>query len=158
LPSPPILAALTHPLCGDAAVGAAVLASVTPLIDHQVWVVDGVDPTDLLDIWAEAPIVVIVETRQDGAELGTLSRVDLTEAPLAFTSGRVVGMPEVLAVARAMHRAPLRAILFGITIGRADAEDSSSAVTDSVAPASAAIVAELRPVLAGLNRRLAASA
>lgn len=151
----PILAALTHPDSGDGAVPAQILAAVLPHLDHRIWVVDGVEPTDLLDLWADAPLVLLVTTCSDALHAGEVHRLDLgcsetlPACPTDLRGG--IGLAEVLAVARAIEQAPQRVVLLTVSIAPtrflASGEPVSAAVAAAVEPAGELIVAEFRPTM-----------
>lgn len=155
--TPPILAALTHPLGGDAAIGSALIDRVSNDLSGRVWIVDGVDPTDLIGIWAGSPIVVIIEAKRDGASPGTLRRYDLTDASVGVAASRSVGVAEVLAVARALDQAPQQTILLSITVGPVGTDAASAAVLDVLGPAAKLVLSEFENFLVTRPSTIAAT-
>jgi hydrogenase maturation protease len=74
------------------------------------------DPLDLLGVWDDADLAVVVDATHSGALPGTIRCVEL---PTAQTGGDVVsthgmGLPDVLRLARAVDRAPKRVVVVGI--------------------------------------------
>lgn len=142
----PILAALTHPLHGAGAIGSALMERVSDELGGRVWIVDGVDPTDLLGIWADSPIVVIIEAKRDGAIPGTVRRYDLTHASVSVAASRSVGIAEVLAVARALDQAPQQTILITVTVAAVAVDLESAAVLNALDSAAALVRSEFAPL------------
>ena len=75
------------------------------------------DPLDLLGCWDGADLAVVVDATRSGVVPGTISSLDLDQAGPgagrpASTHG--VGVAGVLRLARAVDRAPSRAVLIGV--------------------------------------------
>jgi len=76
------------------------------------------DLTGLLDVWAEHPYVVLIDAMQSGASPGAIRRWEGEEAlglPSAVTvSSHGLALPDVLRLARDLHRLPPHLVVFGI--------------------------------------------
>ena len=89
------------------------------------------EPTGLIETWADAGALWLVDAVSSGAEPGTVHRVDAShdELPEQFGGGSThhFGLGETVAMARALGRLPDRVVVFGIEgeqvrdRGRADA-------------------------------------
>ncbi len=103
----------------DDAVGLAALqllkAAALPQTDFMES--DG-DAMVLLEIWATATNVIIIDAVASGAAPGTIHRLDALTQPLptglAFSSTHLLGVAEALELARALHQLPSRLIVYGI--------------------------------------------
>jgi hydrogenase maturation protease len=94
----------------------------------------GEDPTRLLDLWAGLELVVIVDAVRSGAPAGTVHQVELAAgapAGVALATSHAVTATDALAMARALGRAPHRAILIGV-------EGTAFGIGDPMTPAVAA--------------------
>lgn len=146
---------LGSPDRGDDAVGWAVAAAVRDAVD--AWGLPGVrvltheDPTGLLDLWADADVVVVVDAVRSGAAPGTLLAVDAGAGAGAVAdrawarTGRggthAFGLAAAVELARALHRLPERLVLVGVEGGRFDhGEPLSDAVAAAVPGAVRAVL------------------
>jgi hydrogenase maturation protease len=103
-----------------------------------------VTPGALLEAWAGAGDVVLVDAVQTGAAPGTVHRIDLVAgrvpAPPQPRSSHLVGILDMVELARALGRLPARVELVGIE-GRSF--DLLQPLSAEVERAVAAVVAEL---------------
>jgi hydrogenase maturation protease len=120
----PLLVGLGSPDRGDDAVGPAVARAVAALGLRGVEVVEHEDPTNLVDLWSEHDLVVVVDAVRSGAPAGSLVVLEtgagdtpLTEPGWAAT-GRggthALGLATVVELARALGRLPRRLVVVGV--------------------------------------------
>jgi hydrogenase maturation protease len=137
-----LVVALGDPCRADDGVGRAVAREVAALRLPGVTVVEHREPVDLLDLWCDAARVVVVDAVRPGAAPGTVHTVDVTAAgggtrapaPRGPAGGtHAVGLPEVVALARALGRLPEGLVVVGV-------EGASSARGGPLSPAVAAAV------------------
>ncbi len=76
------------------------------------------DGTRLMDAWASAGRVVVIDAARSGAAPGTVHRFDATLSPLPRAvfhhSTHLIGVAEAVEMARALDRLPERLIVYGI--------------------------------------------
>src|SRR5207302_5635970 len=76
------------------------------------------DAIGLLEAWAAAPSVILIDAVTSGAAPGTIHRLDALTQPLptgfAFSSTHLLGVAEALELARALHQLPSRLIVYGV--------------------------------------------
>lgn len=79
----------------------------------------------VLDLWAEADAVILVDCMHAGAAAGTVHRLDAAARPLPAelgrTSSHTISIAEVVELARSLGRLPPAVIVFGIEGSRFDA-------------------------------------
>ena len=80
----------------------------------------------LLDVWAGARAVVLVDTTRSGAPPGTIHRLDVSSQPLpgelrGSSSTHAIGVREGIELARTLGRLPRRVLLLGVEGRRFDA-------------------------------------
>jgi hydrogenase maturation protease len=120
---------------GDDAAGLEVVARVRdePGVER---VAHEREPIEVLEIWAGADAVVLVDAVRSGAPTGTIHRLDASAdaLPAAFARGssHTIGVGEVIELARALGRLPLRVIVYGIEGARFE---SGAALSPEVAAA-----------------------
>lgn len=104
------------------------------------------DPASLLDAWAGADHVVVVDAAVSGAPPGTIRRFDAHTAPLPArlmrSSTHALGVPEAIELARALGRLPARLEVYAIEGARFTAGAELSPVVERA-------VGELAASLAG---------
>jgi hydrogenase maturation protease len=96
---------------------------------------------ELLEIWAAADAAVLVDTVRSGAPVGTIHRLDVSAdaLPAAFAraSSHMIGIGEVIELARTLGRLPPRVVVYGIEGARfdtgADLSPEVAAAIDSLA-------------------------
>jgi hydrogenase maturation protease len=107
------------------------------------------EPTGLIDGWADAGGLWLVDAVASGAAAGTLHRLDAARDPLpaALTgpSSHHVGLGEAIELARVLDRLPELAVVYGIEGGCFDVGEG---LTAPVAAAVAALVERLAGELA----------
>ena len=76
------------------------------------------DPASLLDAWAGADDVVVVDAAASGAPPGTIRRFDAGAGPLPArslrSSSHAFGVPDAIELARALGRLPARLEVYAI--------------------------------------------
>jgi hydrogenase maturation protease len=123
---------------GDDGVGSAVAARLRA---------QGVDvdelagePAGLIDAWAGAECVIVVDAVSSGAEPGLVHRVDATAGPLPVevfgASTHLLGLGEAVELARALGRLPERLVVLGV-------EGKSFAAGEELSPEVAAAVGDV---------------
>lgn len=135
----------------DDGVGPAVAGRAAARLDegaaaHCEVVAPLADPLDLLGHWDGADLAVIVDATSSGAVAGTIWLIELEDhqgGEHLPSSTHGIGVAGVLALARAVGRAPVRTVVVGI-----EGEDftQGSGLTPSVAAAvdeATAVVVEL---------------
>jgi hydrogenase maturation protease len=108
----------------------------------------------LLDAWAEAAAVILVDAVQSGAPPGTIHRLDALKEPIPSRffhySTHSFSVAEAVELARALNQLPPRLIVFGIEGKNFAAGESLSAEVEEAAAASAArILEEMRTLTGG---------
>jgi len=107
-------------------------------------------PVELIDRWADADRVVVIDAVRSTARPGTVHRFDATAAPLPAATFRCsthgAGLADAIELGRALDRLPRRLIVYGIE-ARDDGfgEALSSEVQRAVASVTARVVAEIAP-------------
>jgi hydrogenase maturation protease len=100
---------------GDDGAGTAVARALGD--DPRVLVHEG-EPIALLDAWAGAAEVMVVDAVSSGAPAGTVHRLDAAAAPLPATVARgsthAFGLAETIELARTLDRLPPRLMVYGI--------------------------------------------
>jgi hydrogenase maturation protease len=106
------------------------------------------EPSDLIELWADAELAIVVDAVQ-GGEPGAIHRVAVGPAELrprspAGASSHALGLGEVIELARALDRLPGRLIVFGIEGERFDTGAGLSVpARRAVAEAAERVLAEL---------------
>jgi hydrogenase maturation protease len=135
---------------GDDGAGLAVARRVQELAPAGVEVreVEG-DASALVDAWAAADRVVVVDAAASGAPPGTVTRFDAAFEPLPARSVRssthAFGVPDAIELSRALGRLPERLDVYAI-------EGASFVAGDRLSPAVEQAVAELVDELLGRRR------
>lgn len=133
--------------CDDGA-GPAVarLVRATRGEDERVVVVGSLaDELDLLGVWDDADVAVVVDATRSGAPAGTISRVELEKdgPPEAAPSTHGLGLPGVLSIAEAVGQAPRRVVVVGIEGARFEQGGGLSDAVARAVPTAAGIVEEV---------------
>jgi hydrogenase maturation protease len=75
---------------------------------------------ELMDIWAEADEVIVVDAARCGAPPGTIHSIMADKEPvpvgLLSTSTHSVGVAETVELARSLRRLPSRLLIYGIEV------------------------------------------
>lgn len=139
----------------DDGVGPAVVRHVESRLhgDTGVQLLTEADPTALLDLWTGHDHVVVVDAVVTGDPAGTIHRLDLgAAAPPAAevasngASGGThgLGLAEVAALGRVLHRLPSRVVVIGVEADRLEVGvDLSPPVAAAVEEASALVRMEV---------------
>ena len=131
---------------GDDGLGAAVVRRVVDLAPHRVEAVVVDDPTTLLDTWAGADRVVVVDAMTSGRPPGTVLTMDVTESPLpglGWGSGgtHALGLAAATELSRALGRLPHRLVVIAVEAGAAEpGEALSKPVAAAIGPAADAVL------------------
>ncbi len=134
---------------GDDGLGAAVVRRVVDLAPSRVEAVIVDDPTTLLDTWAGADRVVVVDAMTSGRPPGTVLTMDVTDEPLpglGWGSGgtHALGLAAATELSRALGRLPQRLLVVAVEAGTAaPGEGLSEPVTAAIGPAADAVLAAL---------------
>jgi hydrogenase maturation protease len=105
---------------GDDAAGLAVAARLRSIAGTAIEVTEYEgEPTGLVDIWAGADALWLVDAVSTGEQAGTLRRLDASDRELPAglfraSSTHHVGLDEAVALARAVGRLPPRVVLVGV--------------------------------------------
>ena len=107
----------------DDGAGPAVVDRVAGLLDGMVVLGPFADPLDLLGLWDDADLAVVVDAVQSGAAPGTVQLLELDPdgsgpgpvgGPSGTTSTHGIGLAGVFRLARAVGNAPRRVVVVGI--------------------------------------------
>ena len=102
---------------GDDAVGPAVAERAMELVP-EVTVVARVEPTELIDAWAGADLVVVTDAVRSGQPPGTVHVLHACHGPLPVGTGaggtHGLGLAEVIELGRALHRLPPDLVIVGV--------------------------------------------
>jgi hydrogenase maturation protease len=143
----PLVIGLGNALRGDDAAGlevARIVRDRAPEADVVLW---EREPSDLIDLWAGAPLTVVVDA-VDGAPPGTVHRLDPgggePDTQPRTASTHALGLMQVIELARSLGRMPRRLVLLGV--GGETFETGaplSSAARAGIDAAVASVLAEL---------------
>lgn len=103
---------LGNPDRGDDAAGVRVAGRL-----RSVAAVESRRGTDVMDLWADADDVVVVDATRSARPPGTVVRIDATSGELparSFPSSHSFGLAETVELARALERLPGRLTVYGI--------------------------------------------
>jgi hydrogenase maturation protease len=130
----------------DDAVGLVIARGLREVLPKSVEVLEREgEPTGLIETWADAQVLWIVDAISSGASPGTVHRVDASheELPERFGGGSThhFSLGETVAMARALGRLPERVIVFGVEGERFDLGEE---LTPRVAAAVPGVVAAVR--------------
>ncbi len=138
-------------LCGDDGAGHAVIdhLAALELAGVELAAVRG-EALELIDAWSSAESVIVVDAASSGQPVGTIRRMDATDADLPAvverTSSHGFGLAEAVALARNVGRLPARLVVYTIE-GRAFA--AGEPMSPPVAAAAAAVGSELARLVRG---------
>ena len=104
---------------GDDAAGREVARRVRERVpDGLEVVVCELEPTRLIDAWAEADAALVVDAVASGAEPGTVHRFDASTEALPSrefrSSTHALGIGETIELARAIGKLPARIVVLGV--------------------------------------------
>jgi hydrogenase maturation protease len=128
-----------NPLCGDDAAGRIVAARVRRRAKPFIRVVEcSGEGADLLEMWANAGTVIVVDAVASGAEIGTVHRFEASREPLPVrfrqSSTHAFGLGEAVELARALHQLPKCLIVYGIAGRRFDMGSKPSPEVKRIIP------------------------
>ena len=102
---------------GDDAVGPAVAERAMELVP-EVTVVARVEPTELIDAWAGADLVVVTDAVRSGQPPGTVHVLHACHGPLPVRTGaggtHGLGLAEMIELGRALQRLPAELVIVGV--------------------------------------------
>jgi hydrogenase maturation protease len=142
-----VVIGLGNAMRGDDAAGlhAARRLAHEPGVDVRVHEGEGVD---LLDLWADADVAILVDAVRSGAPPGTIHHADASTRALAVTfdrpSGHAIGAAATIELARALDQLPATVLVYGVegrdfTLGAA----LSPPVADAIDPLVQAVRSEI---------------
>lgn len=136
-----------NPLRGDDAAGRIVAERVRRRAKLFIKVVEcSGEGVDLLEMWADAGTVIVVDAVASGAETGKVHRFEASQEPLPIrfhaSSTHAFGLGEAIELARALHQLPKRLIVYGIAGRRFDMGSKLSAGVKRIIPSVVARVLE----------------
>lgn len=135
---------------GDDAIGIEVAQRVAQRDPEGVTVVEVDDPATLLDVWADAEHVVVVDAMVSGRAPGTIVTLDVTNDPLPLADWTAAGshgfgLAAAVELGRALGRLPQRLLVVGVEAASTTAGAEPSAdVAAALEPALAATLAALK--------------
>lgn len=141
-----LLIGVGHPHRGDDGVGAEVARRAAALGLSDVVVLEIDDIASLIDTWAGADRVVVVDAMVSGNPPGTLRTLCVTDSPLpadGWSAGgtHALGLSAAVELSRALGRLPQRLTVVGIEISTVSAGAGLSRDVDSaVEPALKAVL------------------
>lgn len=160
-----LVVGLGAPDRGDDAVGPAVAHAVAALDLPGVRVIVHEDPTNLIELWAEAPLAVVVDAVVAGAAPGSIhvleTGADDPPLPDSAWSGigrggtHAFGLAASVELARALRRLPPRLVVLGV---EAERFDHGASLSGPVARAVPVAVAHVVALVTGTVPRAAADA
>ena len=127
---------LGNPTRGDDGLGPEVARRVAELASGSVDVVECADPASLMDVWAAADHVVVVDAMTSGRDPGAILVIDAIRDGLpidCWSAGgtHALGLSGVVDLARALDRLPKSLIVVGIEMD--DAVTVGVGLTDQAA-------------------------
>jgi hydrogenase maturation protease len=123
---------LGHPFRGDDAAGLEVADRVRTAESRK----NMTGSFELMDLWAEADDVIIVDATRSNSPAGTIHRFNPVVDSLprgTFASTHAIGVAETIELARRLDRLPKRLVIFGIEAGSfANGTELSPAVAEAI--------------------------
>jgi hydrogenase maturation protease len=113
----------------------------------------------LLEAWAGADAVLLIDAIRSGAPPGTIHRADASTEPIpewlrGSSSTHAVGVGEAIELARALGRLPERVLVFGVEARRLDAGTGlSEEVERTLGRLADAVLREARELAANVGGR-----
>ncbi len=135
-----------NPDRGDDAAGVRVVERLRSLAPPGVRLETvGGDLLTLLDLWAGAESVVLVDAMVSGAEAGSVRRLDASDRGLreqlgTFVSSHAFGLGDAIELARNLGRLPERLVVYGV---EADQIGPGAPLSDAVARAIPVVAEEI---------------
>jgi hydrogenase maturation protease len=149
-----LVVGLGSPDRGDDAVGLHVARALAALGDPRLDVVEHGDPTDLVELWAERDVVVVVDAVRSatGAVPGTLRLLDAGAGREPLTDDaweqtglggtHAIGLATAVELARALNRLPPRLTVVGVEAAGFEHGAPLSARVAAAVPVAVAAVLE----------------
>jgi hydrogenase maturation protease len=148
---------------GDDAVGPEVARAVAAGVLPEVRVIEHVDPTALLDLWAGHDLGVVVDAVCSNGAAGAVHQLETGEGapplPQRAWSGagrggtHAFGLAAAVELARALHRLPPRLVVIGVEAASFEYGDPLTAPVAAAVPVAAArVLAVLADVSADVPR------
>jgi hydrogenase maturation protease len=130
----------------DDAVGLVVARGLREVLPESVEVLEREgEPTSLIETWADAQALWLVDAVSSGAQPGTVHRLDASHAelPEQFGGGSThhFSLGEAVAMARALGRLPKHVVVFGV---EGESFEIGNHLTPEVAAAVPVVVAAVR--------------
>lgn len=143
---PILIIGVGHQFRGDDAVGLIVAQRLRAVCPRGVTIVEAqTDGAALMEMWAEADEVILIDAVQSGARPGTLHRFNAHQQPMPVhcfgCSTHGFNVAEAIELARTLDRLPPRLIVYGI-------EGATFEIGQAVSPAVLASAEELAERLA----------
>lgn len=121
-PARVVVVAMGNEYRRDDGAGQAIAARVARALDGVDQLGPVADPLDLLGLWDDADLAVVIDAVQSGAEPGSVALIDLDSDRSTEEAGQAVGassthgigLAGVLRLARALGSAPRRVVVVGI--------------------------------------------
>jgi hydrogenase maturation protease len=134
---------------GDDGVGPAVAEALAAQRLPGVRVIEHEDPVRLLDEWAGADLVVVVDAVRSGQRPGTVRVLDANGDPMPDWTGgggtHAFGLDAAVELARALDRLPARLVIVGVEAEQfRPGEPLSPAVAAAIGPAARAAADAIR--------------
>lgn len=138
-----------NPYRGDDAVGVVIARRVRELAPGVRVLEEAAEPLELMDTWAGADRVILVDAVVSGTTPGTIHRFEPVGEPLPAQlfrySTHAFSVAEAIELARAMERLPPELVLYGV-------EGAEFAAGAELSPAVAGVVDEVaRRIAAEVN-------
>lgn len=154
-----LVAAIGNQDCGDDGVGPLVATRLAGRLPAGVHLMTrGGDMLALIEDWATADALVLVDAAAALSAPGRIHRIDLatSELPreLARSSTHAFGLADAIALARAIHRAPARIIVFAVEGARFE---TGAPMTPEVAAAANTVAIRIVAEAASLRRHVGAN-
>jgi hydrogenase maturation protease len=104
---------------GDDAVGPTVAQRLKGCVSGSVTVIEHLgDGAALMELWKDAPAVIVIDAASSGATPGTLHRFEAHDAPLPAKmmrhSTHAFGVPEAIEMSRTLNQLPPRLIVLAV--------------------------------------------
>ena len=149
-----LLIGMGNPDRGDDGVGIEVARQVAAMGRPGIDVLEVDDPSALLDTWAGADRVIVVDAMTSGRAPGTVLTLDATEGTLptggwAAGGTHALGLAAAIELSRALGRLPRSLVVVGVEVDAAQAAARRPGLSAEVA---AAIGAALDAVLSELRQ------
>lgn len=152
----PLVIGLGNPDRGDDGVGARVAHQLAGRLPDAVRILTRRgDLLSLIDDWADVEALICIDAAAPQGAPGRIHRIDLTRDALprdpTATSSHALGLPEAIALARTLGRAPSRILVYAIEGCRFDCGASLTPAVAAAAGIVASRVVEDCARLAGLE-------